>query len=52
MVVLGAGSPFIGISEDTLRTAIEQVFSGKGTKTIETNLKGFNLGRNGGNRIE
>ena len=52
MVVLGAGSPFIGISEDTLRTAIEQVFSGKDTKIIETNLKGFNLGRDGGNRIE
>ena len=45
MVVLGAGSPFIGISEDALRTAIEQVFSGKGTKVVETNLKGFNLGR-------
>ncbi len=45
MVVLGAGSPFIGLSEDALRTGIEQIFSGKGEKIVETNLKGFSLGR-------
>jgi len=45
MVVLGAGSPFIGIAKDTLRTAIEQIFSGKEKKIVETNLKGFDLGR-------
>ena len=45
MVVLGAGSPFIGIPESELCGAIEQVFSGKGTKVVETNLKGFDLGR-------
>ncbi|MEA3238620.1 MAG: indolepyruvate oxidoreductase subunit beta [Candidatus Bipolaricaulota bacterium] len=45
MVVLGAGSPFIALTEEALRTAIEQVFSGKDKKIIETNLKGFDLGR-------
>lgn len=45
MVVLGAGSQFIGIPEEALRAAIEQIFSGKDTKIVETNLKGFNLGR-------
>ena len=45
MVVLGAGSPFTGIPETALRKAIEQVFSGKDTKIVETNLKGFSLGR-------
>jgi len=45
MVVLGAGSPFIAIPEATLREAIEQVFSGKGAKVVETSLVGFSLGR-------
>ena len=45
MVVLGAGSPFIGIPEDALRAAIEQIFSSKGEKIVGTNLKGFELGR-------
>ena len=45
MVVLGASSPFIGLSEEALRAAIEQVFSGKSATIVETNLKGFDLGR-------
>jgi len=45
MVVLGAGSPFIGLSEESLQAAIEQVFSGKGAKVVETSLVGFSLGR-------
>ena len=45
MVVLGAGSPFIGLSEESLQAAITQVFSGKDAKIIETNLAGFSLGR-------
>ena len=45
MVVLGAGSPFIGLSEESLRAAIEQVFSGKDTTIVETSLVGFSLGR-------
>ena len=45
MVVLGAGSPFVGIPDDALCAAIKQVFSGKDKKIIETNLKGFSLGR-------
>jgi len=45
MVVLGAGSSFTGLSEEALRAAIEQVFSGKSATIVETNLKGFDLGR-------
>lgn len=45
MVVLGAGSPFVGLPEEELRAAIEQIFSGKGDKIVNTNLKGFDLGR-------
>ena len=45
MVVLGAGSPFIGIQESELRRAIEHIFAGKGAKIVEVNLKGFSLGR-------
>lgn len=48
IVILGAGSPFIGLSEDALRTAIERIFSSKGAKIIETNLRGFSLGRKAG----
>ncbi len=45
MVVLGAGSPFIGIPESALREAIAKVFSGKSATIVEVNLKGFDLGR-------
>ncbi len=46
MVILGAGSPFLGIPESALRAAIESIFSRKGQKIVDTNLAGFNLGRN------
>lgn len=45
MVMLGAGSSFIGVPEAALREAIAQVFSSKGEKIVQTNLKGFDLGR-------
>ncbi len=48
MVMLGAGSSFIGVPEAALREAIEQIFSGKGRKIVDTNLKGFDLGREAG----
>ncbi len=50
MVVLGAGSPFIGISKSALREAIAKVFSGKGVKIVEANLKGFEFGLKRGQR--
>ena len=37
-----------GIPEDALREAIERIFSGKGAKVVDTNLKGFHLGREAG----
>jgi indolepyruvate ferredoxin oxidoreductase beta subunit len=44
MVMLGAGVPFLGIPEEALREGIEAVFASKGSKVVETNLKGFELG--------
>lgn len=46
MVVLGAGSPFIGLDESVLRDAIENIFSKKGSKIVEINLAAFTAGRN------
>lgn len=45
MVMLGAGSPFIGLDESALRTAIETIFRRKGRKVVDTNLAGFAIGR-------
>jgi indolepyruvate ferredoxin oxidoreductase beta subunit len=45
MVVLGAGSPFIGLDESALRDAIENIFARKGEKIVATNLAGFAMGR-------
>ncbi len=44
MVLLGAATSYLGLSEEHLRGAIASVFSGKGTTVIETNLTGFWLG--------
>ncbi len=46
MVVLGAGSPFLGIPENALRAAIKNIFGRKGQKIVDTNLEGFTLGKN------
>jgi len=45
MVMLGAGSPFLGLPESALLAAIRQFFSGKGKTVIETNERAFQLGR-------
>lgn len=45
MVLLGAASPFIGISADLLQKGIEELFNKKGDKIIELNLKAFEAGR-------
>jgi len=44
MVMLGAGAPYLGLSEESLRGAIERVFGGKSAAIVETNLNGFRLG--------
>lgn len=44
MVVLGAGTPYLGLSEQTLVAAIETVFSGKGVSIVKTNVRAFRLG--------
>ncbi len=44
MVMLGAGAPFLAISEDALIDGIEGIFAGKGTSIVETNIRGFRLG--------
>ncbi len=45
MVILGAASPFIGISEGKLKNAIKKLFGSKGEKVIELNLNAFDEGR-------
>ncbi len=45
MVILGAASPFIGISEEKLKNAIKKLFGSKGEKIIELNLNAFDEGR-------
>ncbi len=47
MVMLGAGSPFLGLPEDALIAAIGTFFSAKGDAVIETNVRAFRLGRAG-----
>jgi len=44
MVMLGAGSGRLGLSEASLRAGIEAIFSGKPNEIIEMNLRGFGLG--------
>ncbi|MGB2982571.1 MAG: indolepyruvate oxidoreductase subunit beta [Candidatus Bipolaricaulia bacterium] len=44
MVMLGAGVPFLGLSEDVLIAGIEAVFAGKSSNVIATNLEAFRLG--------
>jgi indolepyruvate ferredoxin oxidoreductase, beta subunit len=45
MVMLGAASPFIHISEDIIFKAIESVFVSKGEAVLESNRKAFLAGR-------
>jgi len=45
MVMLGAGSPFLGLPETAILAGIEAVFASKGSEVIETNVKGYRLGR-------
>ena len=44
MVMLGAGAPFLDLTEEALIAGIEAVFSDKGCSVIETNVRAFRLG--------
>jgi indolepyruvate ferredoxin oxidoreductase beta subunit len=44
LVVLGAATPFLGLSEASLEAGIRSVFAGKDPRIVETNLRGFHLG--------
>ena len=50
MVILGAGASFLGLSADALAAGIEAVFAAKGEDVVETNLRGFRLGLEAGER--
>lgn len=41
MALLGAASPFIGISPEKIENAIKSIFSSKGEKVVEDNIKAF-----------
>lgn len=46
MVLLGAAAPFIEISPEKIEKAISDVFSAKGEKIVESNIKAFRAGMN------
>ena len=45
MVMLGAASRFLALSEPDLREFIQELFQGRGESVVATNLKAFELGR-------
>ena len=45
MVVLGAASPFLPLDTETMEHFIQVLFSRKGDKLVETNLRAFRFGR-------
>jgi indolepyruvate ferredoxin oxidoreductase, beta subunit len=46
MVMLGAASPFIDMAFDTLKKALESIFSSKGKEIVEKNIEALEIGRN------
>ena len=45
MVIVGAASAFLPLSEEALESAIRSLFSRKGEKIVQMNLEAFSLGR-------
>jgi indolepyruvate ferredoxin oxidoreductase beta subunit len=45
MVILGAASPFLGMSFGSLENAVRKLFSRKGEEIIEMNIKALKAGR-------
>jgi len=45
MVILGAASPFIDMSPESIMDAIRKLFSRKGEEIVSINIKAFQAGR-------
>jgi indolepyruvate ferredoxin oxidoreductase beta subunit len=45
MVMLGAASTVLALTEDALLAAVREMFASKGDKVIQTNVRAFGLGR-------
>jgi indolepyruvate ferredoxin oxidoreductase beta subunit len=45
LVMVGAASLFLPVREESLLAAVEELFSRKGKKVVEANIKAFGLGR-------
>lgn len=45
MALLGAASPFIMLDTDKIENAIRSVFSPKGEKVVDDNIKAFRAAR-------
>ena len=45
VVILGAATPFIKINTEKIEAGIKRIFSKKGNKIVEMNLKAFRAGR-------
>jgi len=43
--MVGAASPLLPVSFETLEHFVQTIFVGKGTKVVETNLKALHAGR-------
>jgi indolepyruvate ferredoxin oxidoreductase beta subunit len=50
MVMVGAASPLLPVSFETLEHFVQTVFAGKGAKVVETNLKALHAGRGAASR--
>jgi len=50
IVLLGAGTPFLGMPVDALREAVDRLFASKGNAVVETNRRAFDLGLAEGQR--
>lgn len=48
MVLLGAASPFLGIKDEVLEKAIEELFARKGEKVQKTNVNAYRAGKAAG----
>lgn len=45
MVIMGAASPFIGISQEMFEKGITEIFKSKGEEMVNTNIEAFRRGR-------
>jgi len=45
MVMVGAASPLLPVSFETLEHFVKTIFAAKGGKVVETNLKALHAGR-------